>query len=122
VVCNTGSFSKAELSSSRVWVPAGSQNASGSVVSDSIKSYFKFLLRLVFGHGEPGQGARAFWPGEVHGLCGMLAVGGTRPGRGGWWLTPVCWMFRWKIQLRSWLPGDALLVFVHAVEVDFWAL
>jgi hypothetical protein len=43
-----------------------------------------------FGRVEPGQGARAFWSGEVLGLRGMLAVGGTRPGRGGWWLTPVC--------------------------------
>jgi hypothetical protein len=46
-------------------------------------------VRLDFGRVEPGQGARAFWPGEVQGLCGMLAVGVTRPGRGGWWLTPV---------------------------------
>ena len=59
------------------------------VVSDSIKSYFKFLLRLDFGRVEPGQGAWAFWPGEVQGLCGVLAVRVTRPGRGGWWLTPV---------------------------------
>ncbi len=40
-------------------------------------------MRLVFGHGEPGQGARAFWPGEVPGLRGMLAVGGTIGAEGG---------------------------------------
>ncbi len=32
-----------------------------------------------FGRVEPGQGARAFWPGEVPGLRGMLAVRVTRP-------------------------------------------
>ena len=82
----------------------------GSVVSDSIKSYFKFLLRLDFGHVEPGQGARAFWPGEVLGLRGMLAVGVTRPGRGGWWHTPDAEELRCRnAQLRP--PGRGPLIY-----------
>jgi hypothetical protein len=32
----------------------------GSVVSDRIKSYFRFFLRLIFGRDFPGQAAWAF--------------------------------------------------------------